>query len=340
MSTYCFAIKRFLAVGVVVTALTGSAWGQGILFHGSGTEPTGGADGEVFAHLVDRFGAGAVTYMQGDMAAADGSSANGFDAVIISSTLGSGTVRNKYEDLPLPVMNWEQALMDSNQDGDFHLSTGGRTKGSQEEIEIVDPNHFLAAGLSGTVRVFDSPQTVSLGTGDVGPGVQVIGHAAGEASESAIFVAEQGEALTGDGTDGKPAEAPARRLMFFIEDNSFNALTDEGLLLFDAAVGWILFQDQIDFTPGDFNDDGAIDLADFEILKSNFNQRFPFVESFAKGDNTRDTRVNLEDFLEFATLFAEANARAAAVPEPSTLVLASLAIASVWFTHRRRSHRR
>ena len=123
---------RFLTSLSVVASmfmLGTAAFGQSkVLFHGSATDATGGTDGDVFDFLVDKLGEDNVTYMQGDQAANDGSSADGFDALIISSTLGSGTVRGKYENLALPLLNWEQALT-REAAGEFNLSVGGRTNG-------------------------------------------------------------------------------------------------------------------------------------------------------------------------------------------------------------------
>ncbi len=71
----------------------------------------------------------------------------------------------------------------------------------------------------------------------------------------------------------------------------------------------------------DFNDDGTVDLADYEILKSNMNSpgRLP------EGDINFSGAVDLLDFVTFARVFNEANA-AAAVPEPSTWALAALGL--------------
>ena len=202
---------RFLASLSLVASifmLGPAAFGQTVLLHGSGTDPDGGADGAVFDYLVDKLGVDNVTYMQGDAAAADGSSADGFAAVIISSTLGSGTVRNKYGDLALPLLNWEQALT-RDAAGEFRLSIGGRTNAGSSEIDIVEPNHFITGGLEGTIEVVDSPQTFSLGTGDLGPGVQLLANLVGSADDHAIMVAEQGAELTGS------IIAPARRAFLF-----------------------------------------------------------------------------------------------------------------------------
>jgi len=77
---------------------------------------------------------------------------------------------------------------------------------------------------------------------------------------------------------------------------------------------------------GDFNADGQLDMADFLIMAENFNASFPFDESFAKGDQTRDGKVDLADFLETRQLFnAAQQGTLASVPEPSSLILLSLA---------------
>lgn len=67
--------------------------------------------------------------------------------------------------------------------------------------------------------------------------------------------------------------------------------------------------------PGDFNTDGVVDVVDFTIMTENFNAKFPFDESFSKGDFDLNTRVDLKDFLGFRELFNAAPATAP-VPEP------------------------
>jgi len=87
-----------------------------------------------------------------------------------------------------------------------------------------------------------------------------------------------------------------------------------------------IFGDQTSVNFGDFNDDGSIDLADYEIMLSNFRSSFPRIESFSKGDNNRNGTVDFPDFLEFADLFAAANPGAAAVPEPATGLMALIGV--------------
>ncbi len=81
--------------------------------------------------------------------------------------------------------------------------------------------------------------------------------------------------------------------------------------------------------PGDFNQDGAIDTADFDIMVANFRTG----NSHEEGDINFDFAVDLQDFVEFAGKF---NGGAAAVPEPSTWVLAVLVLLGILGCRRRR----
>lgn len=90
--------------------------------------------------------------------------------------------------------------------------------------------------------------------------------------------------------------------------------------------------------PGDFNMDGALDVADFLILVENFGDRFSADEALSKGDFNRDTIVDMKDFRDFRAAFAaQGAAQGAAVPEPSGLCLLALGLV---FSLTRRARRR
>ena len=320
--------------GLCLFLTTGSgAFAQRVLFHGADLEPTFGSDGDVFDSLEDKLGEGNVVYMQGDLAAADGSDAEGFDALIISATLNSGTVRGKYADLELPVLNWEQALMRA-QPGEFNMSSGGGTPGGLTEIDIIDNTHFITEGFDlGVLEVSDA-ETFSVGRGDVGAGVQILANLPDVPNDHAIMVAEKGAQLLGNGSPGSPAVAPERRATIFLQDNTFGVLNDDGLQLFDRTIDWLLRVDLgCPCNPGDFNADGTVDLADFLVLAGNFGTGTRFDE----GDNNFDGRVDLRDFFEFREIFnAPAGAQAAAVPEPSALTMIATLMLLVSAARRRR----
>ena len=227
------ALATFVVAALVVAAPLGATT---ILFLGNDAGPTFGADGAVMAHLQARYGAGNVSYLQGT--ASTTADAMGKDAVIISATLNSGDVRDKFEDVTAGVMNWEQALMTTTV-GNFQMSTSGGTTDSQTQINIVDPVHPLAGGLNGTVTVTNTGQTFSHGGAPLGAGVALVAELTSDpAGKKGIFAADVGGALLGDDSAGRPSTAPGRRVSFFLQDATFGDLTPDGITLFDAAVDW------------------------------------------------------------------------------------------------------
>ncbi len=113
---------------------------------------------------------------------------------------------------------------------------------------------------------------------------------------------------------------------------------NDGMLINDA----VLVEDEFLLpagqgrTLGDFNEDGAIDLADFQILTSNFGTSG---NSFAEGDINFDSRVDLSDFLQFRGVFSATGNGVAAVPEPHSLAMISLAGGALLLLIRRREIR-
>jgi hypothetical protein len=222
-----------------------------ILLHGRNPDPDFRDDGALMEHLELIFGADNVDYMAGIAAASDGSSAIGYDAVIISSSLASNDIRGKYEDSRAGIFNMENAVVDTGV-GEFQMSSASGTTGDvHDKVRIVNPGHPLAAGLSGTVNAFNNTHSMQIGKGTLAPGAVVIATQAPGNPEGTedptIFAVDTGGALLGDGSDGMPAIAPGRRLMFFVSDPGFADLTPDGLKLFDAAANWVAVPD-----PGTF----------------------------------------------------------------------------------------
>ncbi len=91
-----------------------------------------------------------------------------------------------------------------------------------------------------------------------------------------------------------------------------------GITSFESETnpGPRLILSNVVFQGADFNEDGATDLADYEILKSNFISG----TTFAEGDLNFSGTVDLQDFADFVGIFND-TAGAAAVPEPSTICM-------------------
>src|SRR4029077_12895864 len=166
------------------------------------------------AVLADLQGRGFdVTLTTGTAVPDDGSTANGKDLVIVSSSLASGTViaaagGAKFLKTPVPVIVWESALED-----DFSFqAAGGVTTNDQTQINIVNPNHPLAAGFpAGLLTVTTSPQTFSEGTP---VGAHVIATIAGDPSLALLYYYEKGE------KGATNFIMPGRRVFFLLQDNT------------------------------------------------------------------------------------------------------------------------
>lgn len=89
--------------------------------------------------------------------------------------------------------------------------------------------------------------------------------------------------------------------------------------------------------PGDFNGDGTVNMDDFGILAANIYGHLDGVSGFDNGDMNRDGRIDLQDFHEFVGVFPAAASAINAVPEPSSLVMASFFVMLLGL---RRSQRR
>lgn len=83
--------------------------------------------------------------------------------------------------------------------------------------------------------------------------------------------------------------------------------------------------------PGDLDGNGAVEFADFLVLAENFDKE----GGYAEGNIDLEGKVAFADFLKLAENFGKTPANAAAaVPEPSSLLLACLAFLAVGQTRR------
>lgn len=326
-----------LATGFVLI-YADSAAAIRILMHGREPVPAFRDDLFTFQHLEQVFGPDNVDYIAGADAPADGSAANGYDVLYLSSTMASSVLRDKYEDSTVGIVLGENALSNDDAAGNFMLVEASGNSDmtlDRRKINIVNSSHPLAAGLSGEVTVFDSEPTLvsggywwQYGRGNVASGVTLIADAVVDPvpaePQRAIFAAEVGAQLLGDGTAGKPATAAGRRVFFFLSDYGSADLTPEGFALFDAAIEWAA-EDPPMGVPGDYNADGKVDAADYVVWRKN-------PAAFGGDPDGYNTwRTNFD-----RTSGAGSGLGAAAVPEPASCVLAVIMLVGISSLGRRR----
>ncbi len=150
----------------------------------------------------------------------------GVELFIISNDIGSGNVVPDFFDEPRPIIVWEQALFD-----ELAISTSGAEE-TDSVIEIENPDHPLAAGLSGQVEIYQDIQQITRIGEDWADGLEVI---ASIFDLPVITVLEQGA------VDFNGSNVEGQRITIFARDASDGELyTDDGLALLDASVNYAL----------------------------------------------------------------------------------------------------
>ena len=179
--------------------------------------------------------------------AATSADANGKDLVVVSSTVTSGDVGTKFTNTTVPVLTWENAILDdlgmtqtatgvdfgtsNNQTAASIFTTAcNRATMYTAAVGYGDGCHDISAGLSGTIPLLR--QTGSVSWGKPGPTAQRIAHEPGNQNHALVFGYEKGAAMP------RLASAPARRVFVFMNDATAPTWTAQGQSLFDNAVFW------------------------------------------------------------------------------------------------------
>ena len=155
------------------------------------------------------------------------------ELVVISSTVSSKQVVGDWRYLAKPLLTWENDLLD-----DFAM-TGKRHDVDFGEAEkerylwLVNAPHPIAAGLpAGVTNVYVKQAAMSWGK--PGLGATTIATLYGQPEKAAIFAYEKGATMDYESL------APARRVMFFLNNDTFANLSPAGNSMFDAAVDWAM----------------------------------------------------------------------------------------------------
>jgi hypothetical protein len=154
--------------------------------------------------------------------AAAAADADGKALVVISSNVSTTALGTKFEDVPQPVIIYKPWAYDA-----MEMTPGNGASTTVTAVDIIDPAHPLAAGLTGTVSIVTTDQRVA--TGVPAGGAAVIATANGAAT---LFAFSTGATMD----DGTPAEGCRIGFPAFHETPAF--YTADGWLLFDTAVHW------------------------------------------------------------------------------------------------------
>lgn len=161
------------------------------------------------------------------------SKAKGYDLVIISSTVGSQDFEGKYKDVTVPILTWENDILDDLRFTGKNKHTDFGEVESEHYIWLVNAPHPLSAGLpAGINSVYRKDQP--MGWGKPGLGASIIATIPGQPDKAIIFGYEKGATMDYDFI------APARRVAFFLDNRTFPLLKENGVKLFDAAVNWAI----------------------------------------------------------------------------------------------------
>ncbi|WCM91318.1 hypothetical protein M5C99_12920 [Acidovorax sp. NCPPB 2350] len=158
-------------------------------------------------------------------------SAAGFSLVVISSTVSGKDVDPAWRQSPVPLLTWENDLLDDlAMTGKRHDSDFGTTE-KERFLWLVNAPHPMAGGQpAGRVNVYR--KQAPMGWGRPGLGATTIATVYGQPEKAAIFGYEKGATMDYE------ALAPARRVMVFLDNDSFGNLSEAGVQLFDAAIDW------------------------------------------------------------------------------------------------------
>jgi hypothetical protein len=184
-------------------------------------DPSQTTDGPYHAALVER---GYAIEMMLDVEAVP-NDANGKCAVLFSAVGSADAVDLDFREVDVPIITWEPNLFDG-------LGyTGNDNVGTYygNEIEILEADHPLAAGLVGTVQIHEGVGEIAWG---LAPGETIIASVPGVPSQATIIAFDTGDPMPG------LESAPARRVGLPFHNAEGATPTKAALELLAVAVAW------------------------------------------------------------------------------------------------------
>lgn len=191
-------------------------------------------------HLVEHFTQLGFAVTQADQSEPD-SRAEGQDVIVLSATNSKYKLANKYRDAKVPILCLEGLMADTLKMANRHRYVDYGEHGEEKEsedppeayLEIVNSSLPMAAGLKpGYVKFIKEPDVLKWAMPL--PSATVIATLPDSFHERAIFGYEKGAAMADEFV------APARRVLFPVDNPAFDDLTPEGHVLFDAALFWTM----------------------------------------------------------------------------------------------------
>lgn len=157
----------------------------------------------------------------------------GYDLVMISANVSARALGDKYAKVEIPVFMWESDIQDDMRYTGKHREVDFGKGENDHYIWVTNAPHPMAGGIpAGTNVVFNADQLI--GWGKPGLGAAIIAILPGQPDKAIIYGYEKGATMDYDFL------APARRVMFLLNNATFPYLTNTGLTLFDSSVAWAI----------------------------------------------------------------------------------------------------
>lgn len=157
---------------------------------------------------------------------------DGQQLIVISESVDALEVGTKYRSTAIPLVDMENDLLGELEMAGLRNGTDYGTDENQRFIYVVNAPHPLAAGLEAGIQNVLTDEHYKMNWGKPGLGAVTIATVRGYPEKAAVFAYERDATMNGEFL------APARRVSFFVWQDTFEALRPEGLALFRAAVLW------------------------------------------------------------------------------------------------------
>jgi PKD repeat protein len=152
------------------------------------------------------------------------------DVVVGSSTILSANVAGEFRNEPTPFIYWESSL---SLNGRESIADGAGTFAGSTQINVVNNAHPVMNGVSlGTVTVLNAANDISMCSGAIAPGAQVLATQVGNVNNRTVIVAEPGALLLDGGT------AAGKRAFLYLYDTTWLNTNAIGKKILDNAIGW------------------------------------------------------------------------------------------------------